>query len=81
MWFPQTRVPTLSKYVSQSSDSYGKERTDTRQEKEISAAYEKLKSLGAKVKNVVPASLDDLVVDGMSQIGRVMGNSARTVLV
>lgn len=40
---------------------------------DASAAYERLKSLGAIVKQVELASLEELVVDGMSQIQRVMG--------
>ena len=51
---------------------------DRTQEKEISAAYKKIKSLGAQVKKVVPASFDGLMVDGMSQINRVMGKRTQS---
>lgn len=43
------------------------------QDEDIKAAYEKSKSLGAVVKQVLITSLDELVVDGMSQLQRVMG--------
>ncbi|OAA42545.1 Amidase signature domain protein [Cordyceps fumosorosea ARSEF 2679] len=46
---------------------------DDQRDEDIKAAYEKSKSLGAVVKQVLITSLDELVVDGMSQLQRVMG--------
>ncbi|OAA77161.1 Amidase signature domain protein [Akanthomyces lecanii RCEF 1005] len=45
---------------------------DDQQDADASAAYERLNSLVAIVKQVEVASLEELVVDGMSQIQRVM---------
>ncbi|ATY64985.1 glutamyl-tRNA(gln) amidotransferase subunit [Cordyceps militaris] len=50
---------------------------DEQQDADVAAAYERLKSLGAIVKPVKVASLDELVVDGMSQIQRVMDSRFR----
>lgn len=46
------------------------------QDADISAAYKKLRSLGVVVKEVKLVSLDELIVDGMSQIQRVMSEPA-----
>ena len=43
------------------------------QDREITAVYEKLRDLGAIVKEVKLANPDELMVDGMSLIKKVMG--------
>ncbi|OAR02108.1 hypothetical protein LLEC1_05478 [Akanthomyces lecanii] len=53
---------------------------DEQQDADVAAAYESLKSLGAIVKQVEVASLDELVVDGMSQIQRVMDSRFRQAI-
>ncbi|KAJ8132154.1 hypothetical protein O1611_g1476 [Lasiodiplodia mahajangana] len=53
---------------------------DDQQDKDIAAAYERLKSLGAVVKEVKLTSLDGLNVDGMSQIQRVMDSQFRKAI-
>ncbi|KAI0389272.1 putative glutamyl-tRNA amidotransferase subunit A [Xylariaceae sp. FL0594] len=50
---------------------------DDQQDTDIAAAYERLRSLGAIVKVVEVASLDELDVDGMSQIQRVMVSNSQ----